>query len=145
MIEINLIIFIPILAKNFSVPNRETAIKYFIPQTFGSIFILASILIRKNNPINPISIILGFSLGIFIKLALFPFHIWIINVIEKIKYHIIILLITWQKIIPLILIKLSNKLFMYLIIMLSLGISRILAFYQNSIRKLLTYSSIINT
>ncbi len=68
-----------------------------------------------------------------------------INIIEKINFYIIFLLITWQKIIPLILLKFSNSLFNVFLATISILYSRLIAFYQNSIRKLLAYSSIINT
>ncbi len=145
IIEINLIIFIPILLKKFFIGTREITLKYFIPQTFGSIFILISIIINKNNIVNPIFLVIIFSIGIFIKIGLIPFHIWIINIIEKINFNSIIILITWQKLIPLILFKFSNKFLSIFIAFISTFMASISAFYQNSMRKLMTYSSIINS
>ena len=127
------------------ISSIEISIKYFVPQTIGSIFILTSILINKNNFLFTLSFIIIFSIGVLIKLALIPFHIWLLNVIKKITLNLIILVITMQKLIPLIIIKFSNNYSILIAPFLSLTISRILGFYQNSIRKILSYSSILNT
>jgi NADH:ubiquinone oxidoreductase subunit 2 (subunit N) len=95
LIEINLIAFIPIILKLQTPSEREISIKYFIPQSIGSIIIILTILIINSMPEFNFSYFYTFILlGVIIKIGIIPFHFWYISVLNSLKYTPIFILIT---------------------------------------------------
>ena len=143
-LEINLLSFIPIINKNGSPYETESAIKYFLVQAIASIIFLIAILIRE---------IIDFSIELYcpylisrallIKIGAAPFHFWFPGVIEGISWINCFILITWQKIAPFILIsyKLINNI-LVMVIFISTLIGSVGGLNQNSTRKIIAYSSI---
>lgn len=66
---------------------------YFIIQTISSIFFLVSFLLRRIN-----LFLLIFS--IFVKIGIYPFHFWFINVCSIIKWRDLFYIISFQKFLP---------------------------------------------
>lgn len=72
-----------------------------------------------------------------------PFHFWFPNVIEGLTWYNCIILITWQKIAPIIILSyLSFKQFFIFFIILSILLRRIGGLNQTSLRKIIAFSSI---
>lgn len=137
-LELTLISFIPLISSN-SIKASERCIKYFIIQRIRSIIFLFRILILIII-INIKNLILT---SIIIKIAIPPFHSWIITIIEGLNYNYIFILFTLIKIVPLIIIK-KISLNLNIISILSLIVGSISGLNQFSIRKILGYSSIFN-
>lgn len=151
-LEINLLSLIPILTSNNNLSNSEAALNYFLVQAFASITLLFSIIIFiiLNNLIF-ITLFLNFYipnkiilLSLIIKLGAPPFHFWFPNVIENINWNNNFLLITWQKIGPIIIINYFIKFDLLIIsfILLAAFTGSIGGLNQISLRKIIAFSSI---
>jgi len=142
-LELNLFSIIPILNFKSSIYSIEATIKYFLIQAFASILLLIFLINKNLLFINNDNILIIISL--LIKLRLIPFHLWLPSIIEGLNWISCLLIITWQKITPLIIISYLNvnKNIIFLIVLIS--INSIFGLNQNSIRKILAISSINNT
>lgn len=147
-LEINLLRFIPLISNIKNLLHTEASLKYFIIQSIASINFLFIILIKiiyfKNFEINNFfSIIINSPL--LIKIGSTPFHWWFPNIIEGLNWINCFILITWQKISPIILLSYYiNNYFIIIIIIFNTLIGAIRGFNQTSIRKLISFSSINN-
>nr|WAK83078.1 NADH dehydrogenase subunit 2 [Janus sp.] len=147
MLEINLMSFIPIINNHYFKTNF--LFKYFIVQvTSSSIFIL-SLMLMWMLQFNDLKIIdMNFfnsmiAITMSVKLGLIPFHSWYLEVAIDITWMNFLLLTTWQKLIPLIIIfNVPMNSTMYTIIIISSVISSLQGITQNNLRKLFTLSSI---
>lgn len=147
-LEINLLRFIPLISKSNNLLNSEASLKYFLTQSIASINFLISIILLiifvKNFEINYIfSILINSSL--LIKIGSVPFHFWFPNIIEGLSWFNCFILITWQKISPIIILSyyINNK-FIILITIFNVIIGALGGFNQLSLRKLIAFSSINN-
>nr|YP_010249647.1 NADH dehydrogenase subunit 2 [Nothochrysa sinica]QTT60766.1 NADH dehydrogenase subunit 2 [Nothochrysa sinica] len=148
-LEINLLSFIPLMNNLKNSMSTEASLKYFLVQALASSILLFSIImmsLNNNNMfnINDINIfnwILNSSL--FLKLGVAPFHFWFPEVIEGLNWFIGTILMTWQKLAPMILLSYCVS-FNYLnsIILFSIFIGSIGGLNQISLRKIMAYSSI---
>ena len=93
-LELNLIRFVPRIIKEEN--NKKQAIIYFIVQRVGSIIILRRAIITDNKA----SLIVFIILGIMIKLGAAPVHFWLPNVLSSLNSLGLYLIISWQKIAP---------------------------------------------
>nr|QMS49006.1 NADH dehydrogenase subunit 2 [Platycheirus granditarsus] len=157
-LEINLLSFIPLMSDN-NLMSNESSLKYFLTQALASSILLFSTILfmYKNNFMNQIleninnnnynnnnnymnMMILS---SLFMKSGTAPFHFWFINVMEGLNWMNSLILMTWQKIGPLMLISyLIIKNMMFWCIILSIIIGSVGGLNQTSLRKLMTYSSI---
>nr|YP_009327165.1 NADH dehydrogenase subunit 2 [Orthetrum sabina]ANX09989.1 NADH dehydrogenase subunit 2 [Orthetrum sabina] len=143
-LEMNLLSFIPIINKNGSPYETESAMKYFLVQAMASIMFLIAILISEMIDFSmelycPYLI----SSALLMKMGAAPFHFWFPGVMEGISWMNCFILMTWQKIAPFILIsyKLMNNMLVMVIFMSTL-IGSVGGLNQNSTRKIMAYSSI---
>nr|YP_009352124.1 NADH dehydrogenase subunit 2 [Limenitis doerriesi]YP_009368793.1 NADH dehydrogenase subunit 2 [Limenitis helmanni]AQX44286.1 NADH dehydrogenase subunit 2 [Limenitis doerriesi]ARN58065.1 NADH dehydrogenase subunit 2 [Limenitis helmanni] len=147
-LEINLLSFIPLISTPNNLLNSEASLKYFITQSIASINFLFSILLSlflmKNFLFNNFfSIIINSSL--LMKMGSTPFHFWFPNVMEGLSWFNCFILMTWQKITPMILLSYYFNLnFLYFIMIFNVLIGAIGSFNQTSLRKLMAFSSINN-
>nr|UXW65912.1 NADH dehydrogenase subunit 2 [Vanessa indica] len=147
-LEINLLSFIPLISNPNNLLNSEASLKYFLTQSIASINFLFSILLCmlsfKNFFIdNLFSILINSSL--LMKMGSVPFHFWFPNIMEGLSWLNCFILMTWQKISPMILISYyMNFNLLFLIMILNVMIGTISSFNQSSIRKLMAFSSINN-
>ena len=94
IIERIVFITIPLILKSRKPSlNSESVIIYFIYQALASILIITGF-INYYIDITPFT----FLLGIFIKLGMFPFHLWVIPVLTGCSYRIIFTLLVPVKI-----------------------------------------------
>nr|YP_010625168.1 NADH dehydrogenase subunit 2 [Limatus durhamii]WBG72608.1 NADH dehydrogenase subunit 2 [Limatus durhamii] len=148
-LEINLLSFIPLMNENKkNLLSSESSLKYFLIQAFASIILLFSIilnmLIFNNNflMLNNFNELLMLS-TLFLKSGTAPFHFWFPNVMEGLNWMNSLILMTWQKIAPLILISYNwNYEFFMISIILSVMIGALGGLNQISLRKLMAFSSI---
>lgn len=95
----------------------------------------------RNNFLIFSSLLISSTL--FLKRGAAPFHFWFPSVIEGLTWNNCIILITWQKIAPLILISYCiNSTFLFFIIFCSIIFGSLTGLNQTSIRKLIAFSSI---
>nr|AXU98798.1 NADH dehydrogenase subunit 2 [Gonepteryx rhamni] len=147
-LEINLLSFIPLISNNKNLLHTEASLKYFLIQSIASINFLFIILMKmfffKNFEINNLfSILINSSL--LMKMGSTPFHFWFPNIMEGLNWINCFILMSWQKISPMILVSYYfNNNFIMLIMILNVIIGAISGFNQTSIRKLMAFSSINN-
>nr|ABY57645.1 NADH dehydrogenase subunit 2 [Paraleucophenga emeiensis] len=147
-LEINLLSFIPIMSDNKNLTSTESSLKYFLTQALAStVLLFAIILLMLKNSMNMnfyqpyISTIMMSSL--LLKSGAAPFHFWFPNMMEGLTWMNALVLMTWQKIAPLMLIsylKISSILTMSVI--LSVLVGALGGLNQSSLRKLMAFSSI---
>nr|QZP41244.1 NADH dehydrogenase subunit 2 [Geoscapheus dilatatus] len=148
-LEINLLSFIPLMINNNNTFTTEAALKYFLIQALSSSSLLFIILSKSfiesmfsliNSSLTSIIIVTP----LLMKSGAAPLHWWFPSVMEGLSWWNCFILMTVQKIPPLILISYSIKFnqFMIMIIVMSILIGTIGGYNQISLRKILTYSSI---
>nr|YP_010397460.1 NADH dehydrogenase subunit 2 [Sinomantis denticulata]UQJ77593.1 NADH dehydrogenase subunit 2 [Sinomantis denticulata] len=148
-LEINLLSFIPLLTSNKNMFATEAALKYFLVQAVASATLLFLILLKTNthemfsfpqsNEWNNITL-----LPLLMKIASAPFHWWLPSVVEGLTWSNCFIILSIQKIAPLLLISylLSNNIIIQFMIISSALIGGIGGFNQISLRKILAFSSI---
>lgn len=145
-LEINLMAFIPIIINlDNNKKSSEAAIKYFLIQAIASaLVIFSSIYFYLYNSYTfsytPNILI---TLALRIKLGMAPFHFWFPEVLEGLNWINSLLLLTWQKISPLVIISLlSCANLLISLALVSALVGAISGINQTSIRKILAFSSI---
>nr|YP_009130927.1 NADH dehydrogenase subunit 2 [Ninguta schrenckii]AHH34404.1 NADH dehydrogenase subunit 2 [Ninguta schrenckii]USH57541.1 NADH dehydrogenase subunit 2 [Ninguta schrenckii] len=147
-LEINLLSFIPLISNSNNLLNSEASLKYFLTQAIASINFLFTIILNlflmKNYFMNNlISILIDSSL--LMKMGSTPFHFWFPNIMEGLSWLNCFILMTWQKITPMILLSYYfNMNFLMFIMIFNVLIGAIGGFNQTSLRKLMAFSSINN-
>nr|UZA61118.1 NADH dehydrogenase subunit 2 [Graptomyza sp.] len=147
-LEINLLSFIPLMSDD-NLMSNEASLKYFLTQTLASSILLFSMILfmfmnnfMKQNLMNNIIKMLMMS-SLLMKTGAAPFHFWFPNVMEGLNWINALILMTWQKIAPLMLISyLLIKSMLMISIILSILIGSLGGLNQTSLRKLMTFSSI---
>lgn len=148
-IEINLLSFIPLIINTNNLITTEASLKYFLNQVLASLVLLFLIIFIINNYIfisfNKIyfCFINLITCTILIKIGAAPFHFWLPQVIIKISWFNNLILITVQKIAPIIILSyIINRNFLILIISLNIIIRAFSGFNQVSLQKIIAFSSI---
>jgi NADH-ubiquinone oxidoreductase chain 2 len=146
-LEINLIRFAPLLINKITNQSVEAAIKYFLIQAIAStILIFSTLLTHYLFSINLNQDLYGvITLALTAKAGLAPLHYWFPQVIELTNWFQSILIITWQKIAPLVLLSYSFNNFVYIIIISSALVGSLGGINQMFIKKIITYSSIAHS
>nr|YP_009532910.1 NADH dehydrogenase subunit 2 [Mantispa japonica]AYG51245.1 NADH dehydrogenase subunit 2 [Mantispa japonica] len=147
-LEINLLSFIPLLNNSLNSLSTESSLKYFIIQALASSILLFSIIMMSMfelfsylNMNFMLNLVLNAS--ILIKMGAAPFHFWFPEMMEGLSWWMSFILMTWQKIAPMLLISYClNENFILLIMVISILIGSIGGLNQTSLRKIMAYSSI---
>nr|QIV24835.1 NADH dehydrogenase subunit 2 [Sceleocantha sp. 4 MJ-2019] len=148
-LEINLLSIIPLMSDQKNLYPSESALKYFITQVLASAILLFSIISSFNlkefmtpNPNYLMLMIMNSAL--LTKLGAAPFHAWFPEVMEGLSWMNCVIMLTWQKLAPMVLLMYNSKMIMFFtsVILFSSMISSILGLNQISLRKIMTYSSI---
>nr|UJG45527.1 NADH dehydrogenase subunit 2 [Diplonevra concinna] len=149
-LEINLLSFIPLMNDNKNLMSTESSMKYFLVQAMASsILLFFVIMYMVNSNFYNNFIYMNFYLNLLIistlmlKMGMAPFHFWFPNIIEGLNWINSLILLTWQKIAPLMLMSYMNlnKIIIPMIIV-SMIISAMGGLNQTSLRKIMVYSSI---
>nr|QIV24653.1 NADH dehydrogenase subunit 2 [Hermerius prionoides] len=148
-LEINLLSIIPLLSDSNNLFPSESALKYFITQAMASAILLFSIIssINLNDFIVTESSyywLIVMNSAILTKMGAAPFHAWFPEVMEGLNWINCLIMLTWQKLAPMVILMYSMNMTMFLsaIIVFSTIISGILGLNQISLRKIMAYSSI---
>nr|YP_009648522.1 NADH dehydrogenase subunit 2 [Micromus angulatus]QCE31813.1 NADH dehydrogenase subunit 2 [Micromus angulatus] len=146
-LEINLLSFIPLVIKLNNSLSTESALKYFLTQALASSILLFSIImffLTKNNfLLEKMNFIWILNFSLLMKMGAAPFHFWFPEMMEGLSWMTSLILMTWQKIAPMILIYYCflNSL-MFLVAILSIIMGSLGGLNQINLKKLLAYSSI---
>nr|QNV11745.1 NADH dehydrogenase subunit 2 [Siphlonurus aestivalis] len=150
-LEINLLSFIPLMSNSSNQFSTESALKYFLTQALASAILLVSVIFlglttslsyNFNPSLSNLEVMISSTL--LLKMGAAPFHFWFPGVMEGLSWMNGLILMTWQKIAPLMLISytFSFNLFSTAIILCSVLIGSLGGFNQTSLRKIMAYSSI---
>nr|YP_009349883.1 NADH dehydrogenase subunit 2 [Ruspolia lineosa]AQM40032.1 NADH dehydrogenase subunit 2 [Ruspolia lineosa] len=149
-LEINLLSSIPLMPNQKNILTTEASLKYFLIQAYASAILLFSIissyiissLTFQFNINFPFSTLI--SSALMLKMGAAPFHFWFPGTMEGLNWWNCFILMTWQKIAPMILLSYTIKmnLFFTLIIITCTIIGSLGGLNQTSLRKLMAYSSI---
>nr|AVE15525.1 NADH dehydrogenase subunit 2 [Phyllothelys sp. 1 JZ-2017]AVE15652.1 NADH dehydrogenase subunit 2 [Phyllothelys sp. 2 JZ-2017] len=150
-LEINLLSFIPLLTSNLNKFSAESALKYFLIQSIASSTLLFLILLTIHyNEMEHLMKIKTWSnlitIPLLMKSASAPLHWWLPAMIEGLSWTNCFIILTIQKIAPMILISytLINSYFIQFMIIMSAFMGAVGGFNQTSLRKILSFSSINN-
>nr|ARH54996.1 NADH dehydrogenase subunit 2 [Dorytomus tortrix] len=147
-LEINLLSIMPLMKSFKDKYATEATIKYFIIQAMASSILLLSIIMFISTSKLGIEYITAASLvmntALLLKLGAAPFHFWFPEVISGLNWEMVFILMTWQKIAPMILLSYSTHAitFLSIIIIFSSMVSGLQGINQTCLRKILAYSSI---
>nr|YP_097012.1 NADH dehydrogenase subunit 2 [Oedipina poelzi]AAU20436.1 NADH dehydrogenase subunit 2 [Oedipina poelzi] len=151
-LEMNTLAMIPIMSKNHHPRATEAATKYFLTQAMASAVLLFATMTNAwytgewtiNMQTTMPTIMMTSAL--MIKLAVFPFHFWLLDVIQGLDTTTSMILLTWQKLAPMaLLIQVNSELNSTMLILLgtmSIIIGGWGGLNQPQLRKIMAYSSI---
>nr|UPM51947.1 NADH dehydrogenase subunit 2 [Cociella crocodilus] len=151
-LEINSLAMLPIMSKKHHPRATEAATKYFLTQATGAAILLFATATHAwiqghwdvMDTIHPLTANIV-ALALALKLGLAPLHFWLPEVLQGVTLTTGLILSTWQKLAPFILLLQIQV--TYPIIPVLLGITSILVggwggLNQTQLRKVLAYSSI---
>nr|WRO44858.1 NADH dehydrogenase subunit 2 [Stenothemus fukienensis] len=149
-LEMNLLAIIPLMYSSASTTSSEASVKYFIVQTIASSIIIINItMLMINSNIYSNSDITNFNLimmnsAFLIKIGMAPFHFWFPEIIYGLTWFNSLIILTWQKIAPMILFmfNMTNNMFTMFIIIVSAIISSVMSLNLINLKKILAFSSI---
>nr|APX40499.1 NADH dehydrogenase subunit 2 [Labidostomis taxicornis] len=147
-LEINLLSIIPLLSSSNNPSSAEAAIKYFITQAMASNILLMSIILMifmdEQSPPSLSSLWMITQSALMIKMGAAPFHAWFPEVMSGLSWLNCLIMITWQKIAPMVILMniLKQTFFIIIVIVISALVGTILGINQISLRKIMAYSSI---
>nr|YP_009740615.1 NADH dehydrogenase subunit 2 [Bryodema nigroptera]YP_009740849.1 NADH dehydrogenase subunit 2 [Bryodemacris uvarovi]QID03577.1 NADH dehydrogenase subunit 2 [Bryodema nigroptera]QID03863.1 NADH dehydrogenase subunit 2 [Bryodemacris uvarovi] len=147
-LEINLLSIIPLLTDNKNMMINESSIKYFIIQAMPSTMLLISILLiqmkymiwlEKEN--IPSMMIMS---SMMMKMGAAPFHFWLPEVMGSTSWMNCLILLTWQKIAPMMTLSYCIKMssFTFTVILMGIIVGAMGGLNQTSLRQIMAYSSI---
>nr|AGS18013.1 NADH dehydrogenase subunit 2 [Anodonta anatina] len=143
-LEINMLGYIPLVFMKENTSESEAAVKYLIPQSLGSTIFISSAII--SSYFNNLQILM--PIAMCLKLGVAPFHFWFPPVMASLQLMPAFILLTWQKIAPILAVSSFNMQLTKMIMpiaMISALWGGIGGINQTDIRSLLTYSSIGHT
>nr|YP_009992505.1 NADH dehydrogenase subunit 2 [Platynereis cf. australis PA-2020]QNN93075.1 NADH dehydrogenase subunit 2 [Platynereis cf. australis PA-2020] len=148
--ELNLLSFVPLIASSQHLQETEASVKYFIIQAIGSgVMLTAGVLsMTMNSTDNKTELLINFTflLSMTIKLGLAPCHQWLPHVMASMPWNMCLILSTWQKISPFMMLTIiaprNTALLIMSIAMLSAMVGGMGGMNQSQLRTLLAYSSI---
>nr|YP_010999294.1 NADH dehydrogenase subunit 2 [Cricotopus trifasciatus]WPM93140.1 NADH dehydrogenase subunit 2 [Cricotopus trifasciatus] len=146
-LEINLLSFIPLMMSSKNLFSSESSLKYFLTQALASSVLLFSIILMYlfiNFKINfMVYNMMLISSTMMLKSGTAPFHFWFPSVMEGLSWNSNFLLMTWQKLAPLMILSYSLSLnLLIFIIFFSMIFGSLGGINQTSLRKLMAFSSI---
>lgn len=147
-LEVNLLSFIPIIITRKATLSTEAATKYFIAQAIGSSALLITAIIILYPAYSAVLKLAPPTLviAIMVKLGVPPLHFWLPQVMASLTWLNALVLRTWQKVAPLIIliILVQEKSWAYIAILIpvialtgSMG-----GLNQSQVRPLIAFSSI---
>nr|UCC46039.1 NADH dehydrogenase subunit 2 [Microdeuterus sp. HEM078] len=139
-LEMNMMAFMPLVINKNYYNSSVAAMSYFMVQSVSSLVLMFAMMIKnKHNLFNEVMM-----MSLLMKLGSAPFHMWVPEVMSKMSWMNCLILSTWQKIAPLMMLMNMNKnnMMLTVVIMMSAIIGAVGGMNQSSIRKIMGYSSI---
>nr|UZA61287.1 NADH dehydrogenase subunit 2 [Rhynchothorax sp. JZ-2022] len=146
-LEMNGMMFIPLMWLHSTQHHIESIMKYFLIQSVSSMTLIG-LSGSMNLPIflcytNLVYMMLFFTL--LLKIGMFPFLFWYIEVINKCTFLSMLMIMTIQKLLPVIMIsfimdQLSNV--MFVLICINALVGALMGLNQTVIKKIIGYSSV---
>nr|QDI93375.1 NADH dehydrogenase subunit 2 [Quernocoris caliginosus] len=145
-LEMNLMSFVPLISTTKNTFNSQGVMMYFLIQSLGSVMFIMFILTNKYMFIYLNSDLIKnlVLITMMIKMGMPPFHLWFPEIMNKVKWTMCMMLMTWQKIAPMYIMSMVitlNKTSI-LVICISAITGAIGGLNQTSTRKIMAYSSI---
>jgi len=136
ILEINLMSFITQITKKWSMKTQT--ILYFIVQSVGTIVILSGGLLSDRTAL------IGHwaTLGLLLKTRLAPFHFWGAVLVTKMSSRVAYMFLSWQKIVPLMLLFRLNIMLGFLI--LNIMIASICSVRTKNIHTMIFFSRLLH-
>nr|UQJ73655.1 NADH dehydrogenase subunit 2 [Pagastia sp. 1XL] len=147
-LEINLLSFIPLMMNTNNLLSSEASLKYFLTQALASSILLFAVVFffmmsNWGNLLMESYTNLMICSALLLKSGAAPFHFWFPSVMEGLSWNNSLILMTWQKIAPMILLSYCLNLnFFFIIIISCILIGSLGGLNQTSLRKLMAFSSI---
>lgn len=143
-LEINLMSIIPLILSKLNSKITEASIKYFLSQAMASILIILGVNIKfiTQEALNLEGLEIILTSALLIKAGLAPFHFWFPQVRIFLNWFQCIIIFTWQKIAPLILISRLRLKTAITARAVSALVGALGGLNQKNIKLILTYSSI---
>nr|YP_009643716.1 NADH dehydrogenase subunit 2 [Labriocimbex sinicus]AYC21401.1 NADH dehydrogenase subunit 2 [Labriocimbex sinicus] len=144
--EINLMSFIPLMMmKNKVMKSANLMMTYFMMQASSSCLLMFMVMMFKMETmfvkLNMTNTLIQLSL--LMKMGAAPFHWWTPKIIKSMNWKNCFILMTWQKLAPIMLISLTmTSWLIYYSIILSTIIGAIMGLNQTSMKLIMAYSSI---
>nr|QGZ10049.1 NADH dehydrogenase subunit 2 [Eisenia spelaea] len=145
--ELNLLSFIPIMLQTKTGQEVEGSVKYYLAQAWGSALLLfssASMWVSFSWAPNFLPLILTSS--ILLKLGSVPCHFWYPSVMASISWTSCLILSTWQKLAPLMILTflLPQKSNQYIMAVSGLNalVGGLMGMNHSRLRVIMAYSSI---
>lgn len=135
-LEINIIIFIALIYDYNKVLRVESCLKYFFVQRLGSACFLRIFYSNRRFLDVIICLLLRYKIGAG------PFFFWFPSVCSGISWFCCFLLITLQKVIPLILMRIFVSWIIYFLVTVRLIFGVLGSFNQVDLKQLVAYSSV---
>nr|URX53993.1 NADH dehydrogenase subunit 2 [Epicalotermes sp. 2 AB-2022a] len=150
-LEVNLMSFIPLMTSQENIFTTEASLKYFIIQALSSSTLLFLVVMKALTNLNLPAVDWMYEYlmitPLLLKAGVAPLHWWFPSVMEGLSWMNCLLMMTVQKMAPLVLMSYLTKpnLMTLSIIIISVMIGSLGGMNQTSTRKILTYSSINHT
>nr|YP_009472947.1 NADH dehydrogenase subunit 2 [Dalsira scabrata]AST10177.1 NADH dehydrogenase subunit 2 [Dalsira scabrata] len=144
-LEINMMSFVPMILNKPYKMKSEAAMIYFLVQSMSSIPLIMMIMINMCNYLIYTSVInMTVMICLFTKMGVAPFHMWMPEILTKMSWKKGIMLMTWQKMAPMMMMSNLNNMsnIMNTSIIMCVIIGSIGGINQTSLRKMMGYSSI---
>nr|QNT26895.1 NADH dehydrogenase subunit 2 [Trigonopterus ancora] len=147
-LEMNLLAIIPMMKTDSNKLSAEASIKYFIIQSMASSSLLFATVLFSSVTLLDLNLLINPSLMInstlILKMGAAPLHFWLPEVISGLEWNLVFIILTWQKIAPMILLSycLKSSYLLSTVIISSSIIGGILGLNQICLRKIMAYSSI---
>nr|QIH30304.1 NADH dehydrogenase subunit 2 [Flavoperla sp. YZD-2020] len=150
-LEINLLSFIPLMTNSSNSMTSEASLKYFLIQALASatllfIVVFSALIFSVPSSLQTSNLFINTLINstLLLKMGAAPFHFWFPGVMEGLSWMNGLVLMTWQKIAPLMLLSYNFifNTFVSFIIISSIVIGSLGGLNQTSLRKILAYSSI---
>nr|URX53046.1 NADH dehydrogenase subunit 2 [Glyptotermes sp. 10 AB-2022a] len=149
-LEINLMSFIPIMSSQENIYTTEASLKYFLVQALASSTLLFMVTMKAlTDQTLLMNNLLSYTMmsPLLLKMGAAPMHWWFPSVMEGLSWMNCLVMMTVQKIAPMMLISYLVKANMptLSVILTSVVVGSLGGMNQTSLRKILTYSSINHT
>nr|UZA61300.1 NADH dehydrogenase subunit 2 [Rhynchothorax sp. JZ-2022] len=149
-LEMNSMMFIPLMWLNSYQSQIESTMKYFLMQSISSM-LLIGLSISMNLPLYLYGVNMMFYMLFFtllLKIGMFPFLFWYVEVINKCTFLSMLLIMTVQKLLPIVMMSyiLYSMEYKILFILISFNalMGAVLGLNQTMIKKIMALSSVVH-